>query len=140
MPPKHEMTRLKNIQIRSISDDFQYFQFILSQLTLCLCIHIYIYIYINDELDHYVYWPHIWLVARTAFPHLEFESLFDRLCVDNPCIDSLKVLAATFPAYRSIKPSLGNAPLSFVTARCQCECSFYTAVRAAGLSPDTPAD
>ena len=139
MPPKHEMTRLKNIQIRSISDDFQYFQFILSQLTLCLCIHIYIYIYINDELDHYVYCPHIWFVARTAFPHLEFESLFDRLCVDNPCIDSLKVLAATFPAYRSIKPSLDNAPIPFEAARLQFECSFYIAVRASGLRPEPPA-
>ena len=102
--------------------------------------YIYIYIYINDELDHYVYWPHIWLVARTAFPHLEFESLFDRLCVDNPCIDSLKVLAATFPAYRSIKPSLGNAPIPFEAARLQFECSFYTAVRASGLRPEPPAD
>ena len=105
-----------------------------------MLVHTYIYLYINDELDHYVYCPHIWFVARTAFPHLEFESLFDRLCVDNPCIDSLKVLAATFPAYRSIKPPLGNAPIPFEAARLQLECSFFSVVRASGLRPEPPAD
>ena len=92
------------------------------------------------ELSHYVSCPHVWNVARTAFPYLRFQTLHDRLCVDKPCTESLKVLAATFTAYHTIKPTLGNAPLSFDTARCQFQCSFYTAVRAAGLFPDTPAD
>ena len=94
----------------------------------------------RDELSHYVSCPHVWNVARTAFPYLRFQALHDRLCVDKPCTESLKVLAATLTAYHIIKPSLGKALLSFVTARCQFQCSFDTAVHAAGLSPDTPAD
>ena len=94
----------------------------------------------KDELAHYVSCPHIWFIAQTAFPHLVFESLFDRLCVDKPCTESLKVLAATFAGYHSIKPPLGNAPMPFDTARCHFECSFYTAVRASGLVPQAPAE
>ena len=94
----------------------------------------------KDELNHYISCPHIWNVARTAFPHLAFGSLFDRLCVNSPCVESLKVLAATFPAYHTIKPTLGNAPIPFDAARRQFQCSFYTAVRASGLAPDSPAD
>ena len=94
----------------------------------------------KDELDHYLFCPHVWFVARTAFPQLAFERLSDRLCVDNPCTVSLRVLAATFPAYHSVKPSLGSAPMPFDAARCHFEGTFYSAVRASGLSPDSPAD
>ena len=94
----------------------------------------------KDELAHYLFCPHVWNVARIAFPQLVFDSLFDRLCVDKPCTVSLRVLAATFPAYHTIKPTLGNAPIPFDAARCQFECSFYSAVRASGCSPEPPAD
>ena len=94
----------------------------------------------KDDLAHYVNCPHIWFVARTAFPNLKFDSMFDRLCVEQPCTDSLKVLAATFPAYHTIKPSDCEARASFDSARSNFEFAFYTAVRASGLSPAAPAD
>ena len=78
--------------------------------------------------------------ARTAFPNLKFDSMFDRVCVEEPCTDSLRGLAGTFPAYHSIKPSNCEARASFDSARRTFEFTFYTAVRASGLCPAAPAD
>ena len=130
---KHESMQIIKTWCNAWSTSYRYHEPVLFPCLLG-CPHM------RDELSHYVSCPHVWNVARIAFPHLRLQNLHDRLCVDKPCTESLRVLAATFPAYHTIKPSLGNAPLSFDTARCQFECSFYTAVRAAGLSPDTPAD
>ena len=94
----------------------------------------------KDDLDHYVNCPHIWNIARTACPHLKFDSMLDRICVDQPCTDSLKVFAATLPAYHNIKPSDCEARASFDSARRNFEFTFYTAARASGLSPAAPAD
>ena len=130
---KHEAMQIIKTWCNSWATSYRYHE---STLFLCLlgCP------FMKDELNRYVFCPHIWNVARTAFPHLAFDSLFDRLCVNNPCTESLKVLAATFPAYHTIKPTLGNAPIPFDAARRQFECSFYTAARASGLATDSPAD
>ena len=88
----------------------------------------------KDDLSHYVSCPHIWNVARVDFPNLKSDSMFDRLCVEEPCTESLRVLAGTFPAYHSIKPSNGEARASYDSARREFEVAFYTAVRASGLS------
>ena len=93
----------------------------------------------KDDLAHYVNCPHIWFVARTAFPNLKFDSMFDRLCVENPCTESLRVLAGTFPAYHTIKPSNCEARASFDSARRDFAPAFCTAVRASGFCPAAPA-
>ena len=94
----------------------------------------------KDDLHHYVNCPHIWNVARIAFPRLKFDSPLDRLCVENPSSESLRVLAATFPSYHSIKPADGEARASHDSARSIFEHTFYTCVRASGLMPEPPAD
>ena len=94
----------------------------------------------KDDLSHYVSCPHIWNVARVAFPNLKFDSMLDRLCVEDPCTESLRVLAGTFPAYHSIKPPNGEARAPYDSARRDFEGAFYAAVRASGLSPAAPAD
>ena len=92
-----------------------------------------------DRLEHYLSCPIIWNLARGAYPLLDFESILKRLCVVEPCTESLKVLAATFPSYHAIKPANGEGRLSHNTARCVFADTFYTALRSAGCSPEAPA-
>ena len=75
-----------------------------------------------------------------AFQNLKIDSMLDRLCVEDPCTESLRVLAGTFPADHSIKLSNGEARASYDSVRREFEVVFYTAVRASGLCPAAPAD
>ena len=53
---------------------------------------------------------------------------------------SLRVLAAAFPSYHSIKPADCEARASHDSARSIFEHTLYTSVRASGLMPEPPAD
>ena len=130
---KHEAMQVIKTWCNSWSTSYRYHEEVLYQCLLGCPGQ-------KDELQHYVNCPHIWNVARIAFPHLKFDSTLDRLCVAEPCTESLRVLAATFPAYHSIKPTTVEARASYDSARSTFECTFYTATRASGLLPDSPAD
>ena len=93
-----------------------------------------------DRLDHYFLCLLLWNIVRLAFPHVRFNGILNRLCVVVPCTDSLRVLAATFPAYHAIKPSVGERCLSHDTARCRFEEVFHSSLLSAGGSPVAPAD
>ena len=130
---KHEAMQVIKTWVNSWSTSYRYHEVVLHTCLLGCPGE-------KDELLHYVNCPHIWNVARNAFPHLKFDSTLDRLCIEDPCTESLRVLAATFPSYHSIKPRDGEASASHDSARSTFAQTFYTSVRASGLRPEPPAE
>ena len=94
-----------------------------------------------DDLSHYILCPHLWNIARTAFPNIQLNSALDKLCIGSKCTVSLRVLAATFQAYHASKPfSAVFSTVVFDAAKRRFEDHFYVAVRSSGLAPKSAAD
>ena len=89
-----------------------------------------------DDLSHYIVCPHLWNIARTAFPNVQLNCTLDKLCIGGSCTVSLRVLAATFQAYHASKPfSAVFSTAVFDAAKRRFEDHFCVAVRSSGLTP-----
>ena len=87
-----------------------------------------------DDLSHYINCPLIWTDVQSAFPQLVFDSASQKLCVDTDCTESLRVLAAVFQAYHTIKPTYACLPLApSATVRYAFFEAFCTAAQSSGL-------
>ena len=87
-----------------------------------------------DDLSHYINCPRIWTDVQSAFPQLVFDSVSQKLCGDTDCTESLRVLAAVFQAYHTIKPTYACLPLApSATVRYAFFEAFCTAAQSSGL-------
>ena len=89
-----------------------------------------------DDFTHYLVCPHIWSDVQNAFPNLHFSSPFERLCINTECTECIRVLAAVFQAYHTVKSTFASLPLApFDTIRCTFFEAFRTAAQSSGLRP-----